>query len=176
MPSTTFNLTAEALRPQLIVAVDVSDTPTAGFEGAVWEIQGYKTEDTAIEYNPDKSTMTDVRGVTFTDVNKFEKNISFDPNTLRAVDNDGKLNLLLHKYERGDELSKFSQFRVLIGYGYWGDNGAYEADVYTGCTITPNSLGGSSRVDFPYDIDFGGEKILGTIDKLKKGLKFTPVA
>lgn len=169
MAESTFNLTAEALRKILIVAVDVSEDETT----PEWEIQGYKTEDTAIEFNPDTSTITDVLGDTYTDVNKFERAINFDPNTLRPIENGGKLNLLLHKYQRNEELSKLSQFKVLIGYGYWGTPGAYEADVYPASTITPASLGGSSRVDFPFDINFGGEKKIGTIDKLKKGLKFT---
>lgn len=171
----TINLTAEAMRPQLIVAVDVSEpTNFDDYTDAEWEIQGYKTEDTAIEYNSDTSTLTDVTGRTFTDVNKFEKAIDFDPNTLRPVNNDGKLNEILLRYDLNDQLSKFSQFRVLVGYGFMGTDGAFTAYVHQASTVTPQSLGGSSRVDMPINIALGGTKVLGTIDKLKKGLVFTP--
>lgn len=167
MTSGAFNLEGEALRKLLICAVDVSEESTP-----VWEVQGYKTEDAGIEFNPDVATVTDVLGDTYTDINKFEKQIPFEPNTLRL---GTRLSELLHKYERNDQLEKFSQFHVLIGYGYLGTKGAYEADVYDACTIVPQSLGGSSRVNFPFQINFGGAKTKGTINKLRgSDISFVP--
>lgn len=166
----TINLTSEAVRKLMIVAVDVSETE----DTPEWELQGYKTEDASLELNPDITTITDVLGDTYSDLNKFEKAMSFEPNTLRPISNKGKLNEILLKYERHDQLSKFSRFKVLVAHGYLGDVGAYGAETYSACLITPSSLGGSSRVNFPYDINFGGIKVLGTVDKLQAGLKFTP--
>jgi len=164
----TFNLTGEAIRKLLICAVDVSETAVEE-----WEIQGYKTEDSSMDFNPDSSTVTDILGDTYTDVNKFEESQTFEPNTLRM---GSKLNALLIKYWRNGDLAKFSQFRVLVGYGFLGTEGAYEADVWKTCTIFPNSLGGSSRVDMPFTINFGGEKIKGTIDKMRGSITFTQTA
>ena len=161
-----FNLTGEALRKMMIVAVDVS----GGGAAPSWEVQGYKTEDTSIEFNPDSTTITDVLGDTYTDVNKFEEQITFEPNTLRM---GAKLAELMHQYWRDGALGKFALFRVLVGFGYLGTEGAWEADVYEQSTIFPNSLGGSSRVDFPFTINLGGEKTKGTIDQLRTGLTFT---
>lgn len=155
-----FNLTGEALRKLMICAVDVSE----GAAQPIWEIQGYKTEDSSIELNPDITTITDVLGDTYSDVNKFEEQQTFEPNTLRL---GAMLNELLLKYWRYGQLEKFSQFKVLIGYGFIGADGAYEADVYTASTIEVTSIGGSSRVNMPFNIHFGGEKHHGTIDKLK---------
>lgn len=166
MPTPEFNLTAEALRKSLIMYVDVSDdgdTPE-------WEPQGYKTEEAALEFNPDIETVTDILGDTYTTVNKFERAMSFAPNTLRPIANRGKLNQILHEYARRGEYSKMSNFKVLIAYGYTEN---LEADMYPTSTITPQSLGGSSRVDFPYDINLGGEAQFGTVDTLLPAPTFT---
>ena len=166
----TFNLTAEALRKSLVLYVDVSESGTP-----IWEPQGYKTEDASIEFNPDTATVTDVLGDTYTDVNTLERAMSFEPNTLRPVANRGKLNTLLHEYARRNELSKLSTFKVLIAYGYIGDEtDGFAADMYPTCTIVPQSLGGASRVNFPYDINLGGEAMFGSVDKLLPAPTFTP--
>lgn len=165
----TFNMTGkdEALRKLLVTFVDVSesdDTPE-------WEAQGYKTEDSSIAFNPDISTLTDVLGVTYTDVNKFEQEQDFAPNTLRA---QSKLNPLMHGWWRDGALEKFAGRKVMVGHGYIGTTGAFEATMWDGCTLVPQSIGGGSRVDFPFNINFGGNIIKGTIDKLTDGCAFTP--
>lgn len=175
MPA-TFNLTEEALRKAFAVYVDVSEqSGTWSAASAEWEVQGFKTEDTALEFNPDTETITDILGDTYTTVNKLERAMSFEPNTIRPIANRGKLNEILHEMTRRGELSRMSQFKVMLAYAYVGtaDTGPFAADVYPSCTVTPQSLGGSSRTDFPYDINFGGEPMFGTVDKLAPGLVFT---
>ena len=168
-----FNLTAEALRKMMTLHVNVSDDP----QSPEWEVQGYKTEDQSIEYNPDVSTVTDILGDTYTDVNKFERQASFEPNTLRM---GSKLSQKLLTLERNDDLAKFSQFEVLIVYGFIGTAGSYAADMYPASTIYPNSLGGSSRVNMPFNIHLGGEKKKGTSSAIRgtatSPLTFTPTA
>lgn len=170
----TFNLSEEALRKAFAVYVDVSEqTGEWSAASAEWEVQGYKTEEAALEFNPDSETITDVLGDTYTTVNKLERAMSFEPNTIRPVANRGKLNENLHEITRRNELSKMSEFKVLLVYAYVGTSSAIAADMYPSCTIIPQSLGGSSRTDFPYDINFGGEPVHGTVDKLAPGLVFT---
>lgn len=167
----TINLTADAARKLLTVWVDVSE----GTGSPLFEVQGYKVEDMSIEYNPDTETITDILGDTYTTLNKLERAMSFAPNTLRAVSNRGKLNQILHEHTRRNNLSALSNFKVLVVYGYIGDSTAgYAADLFPECTIIPQSLGGSSKVDFPYDINPGGATQYGTVDKLTDGLMFTP--
>ena len=174
----SFNLTAEALRNTFVLYVDVSQqtgawSPTA----AIWEPQGYKTEEAAMEFNPDKSTVTDILGDTYTDVNKFERAMTIDPNTLRPTGVKGKLNEIVHEITRRNKMAELSQFKVLLVYGYIGDTtDGFAADIYPDSTITPNSLGGSSRTQMPYDIDFGGTAIFGTVDKVLPDPTFTPEA
>ena len=43
------------------------------------EILGARTEDSSIEFNPDIETVTDILGITYTDVNKTEPQQDFDP-------------------------------------------------------------------------------------------------
>ena len=170
----TFNLKGEALRKLLICAVDVSEQPVSTWNAAnaIWEIQGYKTEDASIGLNPQKTKVTDILGDTYTDIEKFEAAISFEPNTLRM---GAKLSELMVKYWRNGQLEKFSQFPALIGYGFIGVEGAFDADVYPQSTVTPNDLGGSSRVNMPFELDFGGERKPGTIDKMRgSDMVFTP--
>jgi hypothetical protein len=150
--------TGEVLRKMMVTYVNVGTS-----EAKVWEAQGIKTEESSLELNPDISTITDILGITYTDVNKMEVSQSIDPNTLRM---GAKLSeIMLDIYRRG-ALAEYSQFEVLIVYGFLGTAGAYEADLETGCTIIPNSIGGSSRVDMPFVINLSGNKTLGTVNAL----------
>lgn len=167
MPEGTFNLTGEALRKLLTCYVDVSE----GTGTPIWEIQGYKTEDASIELNPDLTEVTDIHGDDYSDINTMRGTITFEPNTLRM---GSKLSELMLKYWRNGQLEKFSQFKAMIGYGFMGTDGAYEADTFSKSTVFPNSIGGSSRVNFPFTLNFGGERTKGTIDKLRGAdIKFT---
>jgi len=178
MAAPAFNLTAEALRNAMILYVDVSEqTGSWSATSAVWEPQGYKTEDAALEFNPDTTTVTDILGDTYATVNSLERQMSFDPNTLRPIANRGKLNEILHEYVRRNELSKLSEFKIMIAYGYTGTVGtSHEADIYPLSTIEPTSLGGSSRVDFPFNIHLGGEAIFGTVNQMLPAPTFTQEA
>ncbi len=171
MANDVFNLTGkdEALRKLLVTFVDVSEDGST----PVWEAQGYKTEDSALELNPDIKTITDVLGETYTDVNKLEQEQSFEPNTLRA---GSKLNPLLHTWWRRGQLEKFAGRKVMVGHGYIGTDGSFAATLWDSCTLVPQSIGGDSRVNFPFNINFGGKQITGKIDKLQDGCTFTPDA
>jgi len=161
-----FNLTGEAARKMLVTFVNVGTTSLP-----VWEAQGYKVEDSAIDFNPDTTTITDILGDTYTDVNKFEESQTLEPSTLRM---GAGLAENLHQIWRDQDLEKFSQFEVALVYGYLGTTGAYEADIWKTCTIYPNSIGGSSRVDFPFTINLGGEKVKAISTGLRTGATITP--
>jgi hypothetical protein len=178
MAAPTFNLTnAEAQRNQYIIYVDVSQQSGAwSATVAEWEPQGWKTEDAATELNPEVSTITDILGINHTDVESMQPAMSLAPNTIRPLNNYGKLNTILLDITRRKAYPEFSQFKVMQVFGFIGTagTGPFDADVHDKCTITPQSIGGSSRVDFPYDINFGGELKSGTVDKLFPDPTFTP--
>lgn len=157
------NVKAERKMVATYVDVGTSDTPE-------WEIVGAGVEESSIEFNADVSTVTDILGITETSVNKFEEAQSFDPNELRGGQ---KLNAILLDIVRRRAFSELSNFKVMRAYKFLGTDSAIEAEYDTGCTITPQSLGGSSYVGMPIDINFSGERTFGTVNSLKNPT-FTP--
>ncbi len=165
---------AEILRKALIAAVDVSGTTgETDWATAVWEIQGYKIEDSSIELDIDEEDITDILGDTYNTVNSVKSSQTFDPNTLRAGD---KLNAIMIDNYRMNATEKTSAFRAIQVWGMLGesDTGPFPADVYIQSTCRPNGIGGSSRVGAPFDLKYGGKCIHGTVDKLTAGFTFTP--
>ena len=78
MAATTFNL-ADGQRAERKTLITVAEWAGSGAESQVREILGTRTEDSSIEYNPDISTITDIRGINYTDVNKTQPQQDFDP-------------------------------------------------------------------------------------------------
>ena len=54
-----------------------------------------------------------------------------------------------------------------------GAAGAYEAEKHEDCTITYNSFGGDSNVNFPISVYFSNKITNGTVDKLADDFTFT---
>lgn len=151
--------TGEILRKQMITYVNVGTS-----SAPEWEAVGVKVEDSSIEFNPDTETITDIMGVTHTTVNKVEATQSLEPMTIRK---ESKLAQKLMKefvYEK--DYAKSSQFEVLIVYGWTSDTASgttFKAEKQTGCTIYPQSLGGSSRVDMPIEITYSNKSEWGSV-------------
>lgn len=165
--ATKFNLTdnQKAERKLLVTAVNVgtSDSP-------VWQVVGAGVEDSSIEYNPDTETVTDILGITETNVNKLETSQSLDPMTVRG---GSDLAVKLYNQIKYQRLSELSMYDVLLIHAYVGSDGAYEAEKHSNCTIVPQSVGGSSYVDMPIDIQFSNDKTHGTVDNYKAGSTIT---
>lgn len=161
--ATSFNLAEgqEAERYLLVTAVDVSTTATPE-----WEIVGVGVEDSAIELNPDIETLTDILKITHTKVNKFETSQTLEPMTVRG---GSKLALKLYNQVKYQRLSELSMYKVLQIHAYVGTTGSYEAEMHTGCTITPQSIGGSSYIDMPIDINYSNNKTHGTVNAFEYG-------
>lgn len=161
--ATEFNLNEnqKAERKLLVTAVNVgtSDKPE-------WEVIGAGVEDSSIELNPDVSSVTDILGVTETDVNKMEPKQSFEPYTIRG---GSKLAFILFDIWQRKAWSELANFDVLLMYGFIGGatEGTFAAEKQSGCTISINSIGGSAHVDMPIEINFSNNSTLGTVNKLK---------
>lgn len=160
----------KAERKLLVTAVNVGTTAEKD-----WQIIGVGVEDSSIEYNPDTETITDILGITETSVNKLETSQSLEPMTIRG---GSELAIKLYNQVKYGKVSELSMYEVMQIHAYVGAAGAYEAEVHSGCTLTPQSLGGSSYIDFPVDINYSNNKIHGTVDKYKYGetITFTPAA
>lgn len=154
--ATMFNLATgiEAVRKLLTTWVNVGTHALPE-----WECVGVGVEESSIEMNVDKSKTTDIQGTTRTKINKFEKVQTLDPMTVRG---GSELQLKLYNQLRHDQLAEMSAYEVMVVYGFVGAAATFEAETYDACTISTTSLGGSAYVDMPIEIDFGGNKVLGT--------------
>ena len=170
--ATTFNLKdgEKAQRKLLVTAVNVGDSITQSAGTPEWQIVGVGVEDSSIEFNPDTETITDILGITETTVNKLETAQTLDPMTVRG---GSKLAIQLYNQVKYGRLSEFSMYEVMIISAFAGENGAYEAEVHKGCTLTPQSMGGDSYVDMPIDINFSNDKVHGTVNDYKYGSTIT---
>lgn len=143
---------------------DSSKTP-------VREILGTRTTDSSIEFNIDSETSTDIRGITYTDVNKTEPSQTFDPYTILG---ESKLAAYLNKAALKNEISAYNgTFTVYIITAYMGESGSYYAVKHANCSIFPTSLGGESYVSMPLEVHYSNEITEGTVDKLTDDFVFT---
>lgn len=162
--------TGDIKRKMLACAIDVSETETPEYV-----VVGYKITSSALELNPDIETGVDINGVSYSSVNKLEMSQTFDPHRLRGGEL-GVLGAKLLDYVRFDRLEKFSQFKVVLVYGFLEPEapGQYVADLYDACTIVPQSIGGESWADMPFDVNFGGTVTRGHASGLINSIEFTP--
>ena len=163
-----FNLATgqRAERKLLITVAEWTEDSTQ-----VREILGTRTEDSSIEYNPDIETTTDILGINYTDLNRTQPQQDFDPYLILG---GSKLGAKLNDIRRRNALSELSQFTVYIITAFVGDStNGYAAEKHTGCTITYNSIGGDTNVNFPISVYFSNNITLGTVDKLADDFVFT---
>lgn len=168
--ATNFNLLdgQKAERKLLVTAVNVGEKLGSGTPE--WQIIGVGVEDSAIEYNPDTTTSTDILGITTTNINKLETSQTLEPMT---VIGGSKLALKLYNQIKYGKLSELAMYEVMQIHAYVGEDGAYEAEVHRGCTLTPQSIGGSANVDMPINISYSNDKVHGTVDNYKYGEEVT---
>lgn len=167
-----FNLSSgqRAERKLLITVAEWKET-TGTTESSVREILGTRTEDSSIEYNPDIETSTDILGNNYTDVNRTQPEQSFDP---YLVLGGSKLGAFLNDIRKRNAISELNQFTMYIITAYVGGSTAgYEAEKHVDCTITYDSLGGNSNVNFPITVHFSNKITNGTVDKLADDFVFT---
>ena len=179
--ATNFSLkeNQKAERKLLVTCVNMGDSISAGEGTPKWVPIGVGVEDSAIELNPDSSKSTDILGITESSVNKLEPTQSLSPMTVRG---GNPLLFKLNDIQERNALSEFSLFEVMIIKAYIDEGTdeahAYHAEVHRNCTIIPQSIGGSSYVDMPVNIDYSNDKILGTVNAYKhnENITFTPNA
>lgn len=138
------------------------------------EILGTRTEDSAIEFNADIATVTDIRGITYTDVNKTEPQQDFDPYYILG---GSALGEFMHKNALANNITAYSNaFTVYIITAY--DQGQlrnnYYAVKHTGCSIIPTSIGGDAYVNMPLEVHFSNDITIGSVDALTDEFVFTP--
>lgn len=136
------------------------------------EILGTRVEDSSIEFNTDVQKMTDIRGITYTDVNKTEPEQSFDT---FALIGGSKLGTYMNDNALKNNISAYNgKFTIYVITAYSGTTGAYFTVKHTGCSIIPESLGGDAWVQLPITVHFSNNITEGTVDKLADDFVFIP--
>ena len=169
MPIQQFNL-MEGQRAERKLLITVAEW----LEGStpVREVLGTRTEDSSIDYNADIETTTDILGHNFTDLNKTQPQQDFDPYLILG---GSQLGAKLNDIRRRNALSELNQFTMYIITAFVGDStNGYAAEKHVNCTITYNSIGGDTNVNFPISVYFSNDITSGTVDKLDDTFVFTP--
>lgn len=169
MAISQFNL-KNGQRAERKLLITVAEWTQTGSESLVREILGTRTEDSSIEYNADISTTTDILGNNYTDLNKTQPQQDFDPYLILG---GSKLGAFLNDIRRRNALSELSDFTIYVITAFSSTGSKYDAEKHTGCTITYNSIGGDTNVNFPISVYFSNKITLGTVDKLADDFTFT---
>lgn len=144
---------------------------TTGTE-TVRELLGVRTEDSSIDYNPDIQDSTDILGNNYTDVNKTQPSQSFDPFLILG---GSRLGAFLNDKRRRNAISELQCFTIYIITAFVSaSGGGYEAERHTDCSITYDSFGGDSNVNFPITVHYSNKITTGKVDKIAADLQFTP--
>ena len=137
----------------------------------VREFLGTRTEDSSIEYNSEIETTTDIRGNNYTDLERTQPEQTFDASPIIGGE---KLKALLNDIRRRNAISELQQFTIYIITAFVGSAAdGYAAERHTDCTITYDSIGGDTKINFPYTVHFSNKITTGTVDKLSEDFEFT---
>lgn len=162
---------AKGKRAERKLLVHVAEWSEDGGKTTVREILGTRTTDSSIEFNIDSETSTDIRGITYTDVNKTEPSQTFDPYTILG---ESKLAAYLSKAALKNDISAYNgTFTVYIITAFIGASGSYYAVKHENCSIFPTSIGGESYVSMPLEVHYSNDIEEGTVDTLDEEFVFT---
>ena len=119
------------------------------------EMLGTRTEDSSIEFNADISTSTDIRGITYTDVNKTEPSQSFDPFYIMG---GSKLGSYLTQAALKNDIQAYNNvFTLYIITAFIGTAGKWYTVKHVKCSIIPQSIGGDSYTNMPIEVHYSND-------------------
>lgn len=171
MPEINLNEAQRAERKLLIHVAEWEEQGEGTSTVTQREILGTRTPDSSIEFNIDSETSTDIRGITYADVNKTEPTQTFDPYTILG---GSPLGAYLSKAALKNDISAYnSTFTVYIITAYMGEAGSYYAVKHKKCSIFPTAIGGESYVNMPIEVHYSNDIEEGTVDKLTDDFVFT---
>lgn len=160
---------------KLFITVAEWEEPLEGTTGTetVRELLGTRTEDSQMDMNPDIQESTDILGNNYTDVNKTQPTQGFDPFLILG---GSRLGAYLNDIRRRNALSELTgAFKIYLITAFIGDaTNGYEAERHDDCTITYESIGGDSNVNFPITVHFSNKITTGKVDKIAADFEFTP--
>lgn len=138
----------------------------------VWSPVGKRVEDSSAEYDWSEETKVDIFGQTYTTYKAPKITQSFDPCELDS--GDVAQVKIWNQAIKDQDISAMSNNDMLLVHLYAGTAGtAVFAERYSTCAVKPSSLGGSSTVDMPIDVAFGGTRTVGTASISGSTVTFT---
>ena len=163
-----FNLkTGQRAERKMLITVAEWEEGTS----TVREFLGTRTEDSSIEYNSEVTTTTDILGHNYTDLERTQPQQTFDESPIIGGD---KLKAKLNDIRRRNAISELQGFTIYIITAFVGDaTNGYAAEKHTDCSITYDSIGGDTKVNFPYTVHFSNKITTGTVDTLSEDFVFT---
>lgn len=173
--SMELNLTnGQVAERKLLITVAEWSTTTGTTTTQNREILGTRTEDSSIEFNADIQTTTDIRGITYTDINKTEPQQSFDPFYIMG---GSKLAAYLTEAALTNNIDAYSnKFNIYVIAAFSGNStNGYFAVKHSNCSIIPTSMGGDAKVAMPIEVHYSNDIARGTVDKLDDDFEFTAV-
>ena len=158
-------------RAERKLLITVAEWGTAGSPKR--EILGARVEDSSIDLNADIEKVTDILGITYSDVNKTEPQQTLDPSYVLG---GSQISEYLYNAAMENNIQAYNgAFNVYIIAAFIGDSvEGYKTVKHSGCSIIPTSIGGSNYVAMPIEIHFSNNITKGTVDKLTPDFSFTP--
>lgn len=135
-------------------------------------ILGTRTEDSSIELNADIQTTTDVRGITYTDVEKTEPQQDFDPHFIIGGED---LDEYLVNAVLENDIDKFNNVFTIYIITAWIDDPSgttttithkYKTVMHEGCTILVTSFGGDSYTQLNLEVHLSNKITMGSCSSL----------
>lgn len=146
------------------------NTAGASATTPTWKPIGKRVEDSSAEYDWQKETVKDILGATYTTLKQPIITQAFDPVKLDAGDDASTL--IWEKAIRDQDAKALANLDMLIVHTYAGGF----AERYSSCAVDVTSLGGEGGGDIsmPFEVTFGGDRVLGTAAVASGVLTFTP--
>lgn len=175
MPEYTFNTTpGQTVDRHLMVLCKNTGTNSA----PVWSPLGKRVEDSSMELDWSLETKKDILGGTYVTGKKAIRTETFEPCELDAAD-PAQVDIWNLAIANDDINALLAQDMLLVHlYVNAGTDGAFFAERYDSCAITPSSIGGAGggQLGMPIDVTLGGTRTVGSATKTESGFTFTPAA
>lgn len=130
-----------------------------------FELLGYKQESVSVASNYDESTVTDVTGTTYNDINGKAESVEMSEYLVNP-----KKTLFLEeaiKLKLSDQEEEMQNYDVLTVYGFLRDSeGKCLATLESGCTVVLDNLGGQGFTHSDVKITLSGNKTYGTVPEI----------
>lgn len=172
MDSMTFNTVAGAVVARKLLILYLN---TGEVSDPVWSPVGKRVEESSAEYDWGEESKTDIFGQTWTTMKSPIITQTFEPCELDSA--DAAQVKLWNQSIKDQDVAAMANNDMLIVHAYAGTaNAAVFAERYSACTVKPSGLGGSSTVDMPIDVTYGGARTIGTAAVADGTVTFTPDA